>query len=418
MPGKFASRAPWKRSACDRCRAQKLRCHRDEEGSTEACLRCLKSGAKCVTSTARPTGRPPSRLPPRIDQTDNSSSSQTINSSPGGTGNEADIDMIGLDYEMSVDSFLHSIGIQHSDLITNDDILVDASLPSQSTSQRGVSPILVPSQNQVEASSSHSASYQFNGMPGAGPTDPGLPIWTDDVELMLSKLHSELCAQLFSIRSVPWDVKGTLSLTVSHKGNGEELETSEPHPLVQVSKVSTKLERLLVGLRPPGTAQHATSAFSYTPSFTPRLRTTQLLVALSCYIQIVSIYDIIFSKVFDFLTNSSKTLIGASQSSTPTLYLGGLPIPPDQTLSGSLLVHLTEHQLHQVEQLMGLPEHYRVSSRLKDGNKDGEMGLFGGQSCQSLLNAVIQLGEDREGNHDDIRGVRSLKLKMRQIKDI
>ncbi|KAK3309302.1 uncharacterized protein B0T15DRAFT_515176 [Chaetomium strumarium] len=45
-----------KRSACNRCRSQKLRCPPREPGS-EACSRCIRLGAKCETSYPRPPGR-------------------------------------------------------------------------------------------------------------------------------------------------------------------------------------------------------------------------------------------------------------------------------------------------------------------------------------------------------------------------
>lgn len=47
-----------KRSACDRCRGQKLRCNRSEyEGAP--CIRCARAKAVCITSPPRSTGRPP-----------------------------------------------------------------------------------------------------------------------------------------------------------------------------------------------------------------------------------------------------------------------------------------------------------------------------------------------------------------------
>ncbi|KAF5021535.1 hypothetical protein F66182_6417 [Fusarium sp. NRRL 66182] len=196
----------------------------------------------------------------------------------------------------------------------------------------------------------------------------------------------------------------------------QDFGNQDSHPLLQVSQACTELERLLAGLRPPTYAESTPSAFSYATAAPPRLRTTQLLIALSCYLKIVSIYGIIFSKVLDCLSATSKTSTAAYQKPPVTLYVGGMPIPSNETLSGNILVHLVEHDLHQIEQLMGLPEHYRVSSTAKDG-KDGELGLFSSQHSQSLLNAAIQLGEDRDGNHDDIRCVRALKIVMRQIKD-
>lgn len=64
--------------------------------------------------------------------------------------------------------------------------------------------------------------------------------------------------------------------------------------------------------------------------------------------------------------------------------------------------------------LLGLPEHYRVSSKTRDDGKDMVTGLFAGQQSQSLLNAMFQLGESRLGE-DDMRCVRSLKSKMQQM---
>lgn len=46
-----------KRSACDRCRDQKLRCRR-EDGRATSCVRCLRADVPCVTSNSKPIGRP------------------------------------------------------------------------------------------------------------------------------------------------------------------------------------------------------------------------------------------------------------------------------------------------------------------------------------------------------------------------
>ncbi|KAK1754095.1 hypothetical protein QBC47DRAFT_385634 [Echria macrotheca] len=50
-----------KRSVCDRCREQKLRCRRDDRDESnleEPCDRCQRLSAKCITSEAKPLGRP------------------------------------------------------------------------------------------------------------------------------------------------------------------------------------------------------------------------------------------------------------------------------------------------------------------------------------------------------------------------
>lgn len=60
LPGSLATPAvssfpTSKRSACDRCRAQKLRCPARDELS-KPCLRCVRAGAQCVISYTKPLG--------------------------------------------------------------------------------------------------------------------------------------------------------------------------------------------------------------------------------------------------------------------------------------------------------------------------------------------------------------------------
>jgi hypothetical protein len=116
----------------------------------------------------------------------------------------------------------------------------------------------------------------------------------------------------------------------------------------------------------------------------PSLRTTQLLVALSCYIQIISVYDSIFTAMIEYLASGGPptpvTSVSSShhQTSTHTLYLGGLPVPTDWKLCRTLLAHQIEYQLERIEILIGLPEQYRVSSKPGD---DGKAKPVSSQCC-------------------------------------
>ncbi|KLU92921.1 hypothetical protein MAPG_11870 [Magnaporthiopsis poae ATCC 64411] len=61
---------PWRRSACDRCRSQKLKCVRAKEDDTSRpCMRCLRIRHPCFTSSAKPPGRNSRRLPPAPEST-------------------------------------------------------------------------------------------------------------------------------------------------------------------------------------------------------------------------------------------------------------------------------------------------------------------------------------------------------------
>ena len=56
-----------KRSACNRCRIQKLRCCPSADG-TDACTRCTRLGARCITSYPRPSNHAQQPLPQRHGQ--------------------------------------------------------------------------------------------------------------------------------------------------------------------------------------------------------------------------------------------------------------------------------------------------------------------------------------------------------------
>lgn len=331
---------------------------------------------------------------------------------------------------MSLDNFLDNIDTWNAEFNLEDDAMGghDAGLPPPpqvAASQTSSSPTIVALPSHLDTIHSHNTDPLDLHKPSSlssyatppGYTELGLAVHTENYELMLSKLYSALAAQFCTISASPWDVQGTLQLSFSHRGSAAaELHSCESHPLAQVSRLSAEFEKLLCGLQP-----RTTTPFAFQLQTGPRLRTTQLLVVLSCYLQIVAIYDVIFTKVFEYLLQNSETGGGGGgcsvQLGAPIMYLGGLPVAPNHPLSSSLLVHLTEHQLHKLEQLIGLPEFYRVSSRSADIKRDEDMGLFGCQRSKSLFHAVIQLGEDRHDNYDDTRCVRSLKRTMRQIKD-
>ncbi|KAL6885751.1 hypothetical protein GGI43DRAFT_432375 [Trichoderma evansii] len=427
MGGDFNTRAPWKRSACDRCRFQKLRCYRDEGRSSGACNRCIKSGIKCVTGMTRPTGRPPARQPTIIDPNELLTPPKTGDTSPVDVSiNRTDIGIVNLEFDFSLDSVLDKIGIQQTDLTLSNDLDDICSFSPPLTSLPGTPPAAeIPQHARGDLDSSTQPTgppYQFSNcllMPKAGPTDLGLPVYNiDHVEILLSKLHLDLCNQLFHVRSASWDVQDALRFTMSPESScSHDEEVGKEHPLVSVARASRELERLLASLQPlTGVVEHTPLTMYHTgPS---PLCTTQLLVALSCYLQIVSIDDSIFTAVIEYLASGGPptpltTLAPPHyQTSTPTLYLGGLPILPNWKLCGTLLVHQIEYQLERIETLFGLPEHYRVSTKPGDDGKDVVTGLFAGQQSQSLLNAVFRPGEDHT------RCVRSLKSKMRQMKDL
>ncbi|KAI1363699.1 hypothetical protein F5Y08DRAFT_354210 [Xylaria arbuscula] len=45
--------SPWKRSACDRCRSHKSKCHREKNDTSQSCVRCIRAREVCFTSAAK-----------------------------------------------------------------------------------------------------------------------------------------------------------------------------------------------------------------------------------------------------------------------------------------------------------------------------------------------------------------------------
>lgn len=375
----------------------------------------------------RPTGRPPARQPTIIDPNE-LTPPKTSDASPADSNiNRPDIGVVNLDFDFSLDSVLDRIGIQQTDLTLSTDLDDICSFSPPLTNLPNTPPaseIQQLAQTDLDSSTQPTSSlYHYNScflMPKAGTTDLGVSGYSfDRVEILLSKLHLELCNQLFYVQTASWDVQDALRFTLSPESSGsQDGEVGKEHPLVSVAKASKELERLLASLYPPsGATEYTPLAMSYHTG-APPLCTTQLLVALSCYLQIVSINDCIFTAVIEYLASGGPTtplmplLSSHNQTSAPTLYLGGLPILPNWKLCGTLLVHQIEYQLERIETLFGLPEHYRVSTNPGDDGKDVVSGLLAGQQSQSLLNALFRPGEDHT------RCVRSLKSKMRQMKDL
>ncbi|KXH36564.1 hypothetical protein CNYM01_01460 [Colletotrichum nymphaeae SA-01] len=58
----FATHPNQKRSACERCRRQKLRCSRQDDENETRCTRCAERGLDCVAGHQRRIGRPSRRM--------------------------------------------------------------------------------------------------------------------------------------------------------------------------------------------------------------------------------------------------------------------------------------------------------------------------------------------------------------------
>ncbi|KAL2258534.1 hypothetical protein VTK26DRAFT_8123 [Humicola hyalothermophila] len=583
-------RANSKRSACDRCRTQKLRCLRVEWHPADSCLRCVRSGADCVTTSTKRPGRPPrnpTNNPPRPPTIP---SPRTSPSTTGTNGSSNDpvpaemavdpvddwfnLDALESQYDISSTywafadlSELHHHGVAacgtdngRAAFSMHSPAALSIITHGATSSDHPIDPFLSDARLDLSTEVPDRAHHDVSRH--AHPASPP----TCDQGLWLSAFYRDLSKLLFTLRSEPWDITEAVQLTCGYDGlspgmtsaTAFPLHHEQSNPLAKITKRSAEFANLLRSVQAPAaslsrttehTPPHASAPMSISPPPTPthpRLTIADLLTSLSCHMLLLSIYDTILAHFLNHHTphlqtgiastnpaskpptapnsrpgtragtggrtgrgisqalpspannNSSSSSSSSNNSNnsnnlthntatapatgnpaaTPTLYLGGVPIPTScqwkwwpSALVGHLLVCLIEAHLRPVEVLLGLPEEFCVAAAaaaaaaagaplVHDGDAGagsgammvaeaggleaggeaagpgttnggvegggmrgrGGGGLFGGASGRSLFAALMQVETERAvgaGGEDGGLGVvESLRERMRRVQGL
>jgi hypothetical protein len=422
-------RIPGRRSACDRCRTQKLRCLRGDGQTTDSCLRCIRARENCVTSSSKRPGRPSTK-----DLAAAAAARQQISPIDLPMANVDDLFNFGpleSNYGLNSESNSLDCGDVYSHEFSMGDIGFPLSPPPSTlptppspvttdgdnydpngSSFSGLSDILMEQIRSLQPGESHNDMNHLYGQPPARNQDYGL---------LLSELYHDLSEQLFSSRLASWDIQEIMRFTCVHDdGCGDSSNASqgnlESRPLASISQRSAKFVGLLRSLQTCSSENDTVGASgSRRESQTPRPSVAHLLTTFSCYIQIISIFDSIFSHFINQSLHNPSAINTIIQSG-PMLLLGGLPVPPWPNLLGHLLVCLTEHQLQPIELLMGLPDRFCVSLKGNGAEEDNHHGLFSGQNGQSLFTALIRVGTEESEDISGLGVIESLKEKIRGVK--
>ncbi|PYI28995.1 hypothetical protein BP00DRAFT_417635 [Aspergillus indologenus CBS 114.80] len=454
------SNNPPKRAACDRCRTQKLRCVRAPGHPADSCIRCIRSQMECVTSSSKRPGRPRNSTT-ASRQTTSSTRTKCNNDDMHSPRNPSpslptvdlqaltsvddwfNLELLDADYEMSNapwNSIDAGFPIDGSATIH--------SMSSPSTPPDGPSPAALLNDPMMDTSpTEHLPLLQLE------PIDPGLlPLFGDqlppptfDHGLHLSVLQRELSKQLFSLRSMPWDMTKAMWLTCLHDAGGcdsftqpsppdlQITATTTTNPLAKIAQTAADFAQFLRSIQastpPESTNVHhhpaAKAPANTTPTlaFThPRLSIADLLTILSCHLLTISIYDAIFGHFIE-QARLNPTALNLATQAAPKLFLGGIAVPPGLGMLSHLLYCLTGSQLRPIETLLGLPEEFCLSSprtRLDETDSKPE-GLFSGPSGQLLFSTLMQVELDA-GNAECGRErgglgvIEALRGKMRRVR--
>ncbi|KAJ4303018.1 hypothetical protein N0V90_001909 [Kalmusia sp. IMI 367209] len=220
-----------------------------------------------------------------------------------------------------------------------------------------------------------------------------LPNFDHGVEL--SVLQRELSKQLYTLKSMPWDM--------TKLARFKPLSDTEANPLAQVVQTSADFAKLLCSVQAQTTADQSNDIPR--SSIHPHLNIADLLTILSCHMLTISIYDFIFSHFSDQVSQNPGAVNMVLQTA-PKLFLGGIEIPTRLDTLSYLLYCLTESHLRPIERLLGLPDEFCVSPKRKFGEKDSQIGLFSGQKLKrrGLVKSAVVWGV-----------IASLKEKIRRV---
>ncbi|KAK0737158.1 hypothetical protein B0T21DRAFT_347553 [Apiosordaria backusii] len=498
------SHSPWRRSACDRCRSQKLRCTRKKEDDTSTpCTRCLRIRFPCFTSPAKPPGRLAHRraaaannaslcdveqrqlpfvsLPGSghgVPLADQMTCGNPLYASWPYTQHGAEHPLVMEDNSLALawTDGSHGIIDGFDFSVPNNTLLMDTHTlygnhhihPSTQHQVPIVSNPSPPEYQQVQGLSPENG-YSTKAIPiskSSRPSDPGV---------LLASLQQSLSKQLLHAKSLPRDfsILDTLSATKTNDGfDPLESVLSSTCDLIEISQLfhrpaeigtpqsSHKRSPSITedgvasvhgGSRWPSpasnTSQIPSQAYSLTNSAgsstaasspssstivdpalrglpstgtakqTQPLSSANLLTVVSCYLQLITIYDAIFGHVlleaaFAATRQANMNNRGGNSINMQHALAHAMPIdlsrgypghhepfssqyPQTQGVShwqrAALLAQMVDRQLECVERTLGLPREYCVSTsmRIVAGEEEMDYGLLSGREARGLLGVLL-----------------------------
>lgn len=458
-----------KRSACDRCRAQKLRCPQTEPQSNEPCARCERAGAICVTSSARPLGRPrtiqqvgsnPSRITPSIGLGRSIRTRESVtgpprkaprrsNSASTWTPLDEPPDLLESTSSRS-DHTLPWMLNEGSSLFNGFHLPEEHGCIDPRCTLQPDKAVSVGMELTQEESDVSCISGLQNWVPDVDfkyPDYNGLELGTNrhsseppnaaEALIGLARLNESIMRQLSRAQMFHWrapPVNGTCSQ--KHQGTGgngvaEVLQSTSdfidilrklfPSPTsAWVSPPLTNyrapsLPNSGISARPSpsdGQKQDSSLRSQSAASITTSPNTSTALLMLSSHIQLLQWYDTIFRHVYDLFSETPSHVMGlCSGQAQSQFHVMGLS-SIDGRLHIKILIQVIEHQLESLETLLDLPADFRLSAPAESSR-----GILSNMDLSELVQTVMtQIEHCSEQSGKSV--VESLRNGIKKVKGL
>jgi hypothetical protein len=398
----------FKRSACDRCRGQKLRCPRTEEQKGEPCTRCERAGAVCITSDARPPGRPRNPQPERYGR--DSKGEPQRNRGRSGSPPADDAPRLSASPFLSYRSAHATFGPYEDDagmfdanagdlswMLGNSSGILDFRVSDDSSAHEPIWTFQAdhPASYTQHLPDSNSSGEQYDAMDTQTNSDrnglpskvsimdenggcPELPLTANDALVVMARLSERITRQISRVKHYAGNLKSLQQRNEvsSKRSNGvadalrctsdfiDALRTLKtPVPAASTNHSATtavdSVTSASEGINDDPLAVPAQDDVALPP--VPTMST--ILLILSSHLQLLHLYDTLFGVVQDIFRKMPEAISQPCPSQSQSEFrVAGMP-PVSGPLHIKLLIQVIQHQIDTLEELIGLPCEFRLSGR-------------------------------------------------------
>ncbi|KAI1312055.1 hypothetical protein F5Y03DRAFT_263122 [Xylaria venustula] len=366
-----------RRFACNRCRDQKTRCLR-QRLDPDRCDRCLRADTECLTTPGSTAGHqlakplrlaarkwkhphPGPHLAPAVSYT-----------GIGSLGAPPDsVDSTDWSQLWGGSPYNLGLGDGFDDMvISNEDY--QFSCTDAATTTAGAHIVAPPRTTQQDA-----AGFLPDETWGArNPQNSSPDTYASESHVhRLSSINLSLVSQLSQIDQGP--PKVTLDMLISGSDESDPSSTSPVEDMLSITRRFIEILEALSHESALATTPTSSESGSDSNSSEPRLGissehlcgnrsvdTTTLLLVLSCYVQVLRLYVILFAHIHQYLVKLTENGT-ATLCPLPNMGFGNFEIESGN-LQATLFIQMVTSLFERLECLLGLPSDLRVTTRASD----------------------------------------------------